>query len=268
MAQIDHLPWLRPGDIAAASLGYSGTYGTYGLFPFRVVKAARFQYSYDLVANINGFLPLAPYGVTGIPSLAQSYWVANQQLNVKNASNVVNLFLIQDNYEAHQVFIGLSPSYLRIYPQQPINTNNGQLDQQLVPGPSLIDVGWYDGFLSPYDRPAVESELLILNGYEPSFNLANPVGIPITPRLNIFINRMVISPIVDDATAAAIAGGTLHNPEPRVISVGFPQGVLSLNTALYPGAKVFDIKNPAAITTGASASANALSARTPNPAGR
>ena len=43
MAQIDHLPWLRPGDIAAASLGYSGTYGTYGLFPFRVVKAARFQ---------------------------------------------------------------------------------------------------------------------------------------------------------------------------------------------------------------------------------
>lgn len=271
MTQTSHLPWAKGGDIIVANLGYNQDYTAYNVFPFQVVKASRFQYTYDLTTNITSFLPLANYGVTGIPGLAQSYWVANQQLNVKSVSNVTNLFLIQNNYEVYQVFIGVSPSYLRVYPQQPITQNNGQLDQSLVPSPSLIDVGWYDGFLSPFDRPAVESEMLIINGYEPSFNFSNPVGIPITPRLNIFINRMVISPIIDQSMANSIISGKIHDPDPRQISIGFPQNGLGFNTALYPGSRTFPVANPAAIKASGGAvpaNSNYLSAQNPNQGGR
>jgi hypothetical protein len=266
MVEISHLPWARAGDTLVASTGYDDDYQTYGLLPFRVVKTNVFQYVYDLTTNITGFLPLGPYPTGAIPNVAQGYWVANQQLNVLSLANVTNLFLIQQNYEVIQAFIGVSPSYLRVYPQQPITQIDGYLDQSQTPGQSFPNLGYYDGFLSPYERPGLESELLVLGGYEPSFNFFNPVGIPITPRLNIFINRMVIAPIMDAKTAQAIACGTLHDPSPRIISVGAPQNQVAFNTSLYPGAKVFRVQNPA--KPAATTSSNALSSSTPNPGGR
>jgi hypothetical protein len=155
-------------------------------------------------------------------------------------TNIQDMFKITNNNEIWQIFVGLSPSYLRVVPIQPASgAPIYHLDQNINPLKTFMEIG-YDGFMSPFDNPSNISEAYILSGLNIGFVLQNPVSIPISPVFNFLINRMIVEPITDPATAKAIIDGKI--PAHLVSTSSIRQDIKnSINWSNYPNAMVFNV---------------------------
>jgi hypothetical protein len=251
-------PYVEEKDFVVACLGptqlESGGIGL-NFMPFRCQKSARYNFAYDWEQYNANFLPLAPAGVQGITGIAQAFFVANLQpaiSGVSNISNVTNLFSLTSGgqpYEALQCFIGVAPSYLRVYIQQPPNAGPvGSMDQNIIPQTTFYDSGYFDGFASPYDAPTKAGQVLVLAGTEPWFTLANPVSVLVDPHFNLFFNRMLLSPVVNNPNAVEPKNRTLATavvmgllPRTHFISIGNPFNGATVNPTSYPGAQVVTV---------------------------
>ncbi|MGI0067136.1 MAG: hypothetical protein ACREB9_01725 [Thermoplasmata archaeon] len=245
------LPWVEEGDFLVGVVG--GTSGQkVQSVPFKVRKRVRFAFAYDFVEYVPNFLPLAPVGIAGIPGLAQSFLVQNIQLQVQTVNNVQNLFTIQNkNYEAYQLFVGVRPSPLRVYPQQPVTAPTTSMDQNLILGTTFYDEGWYDGWDSPYEGATDVSEMLSLSGAEPSFSILNPTSTIIEdPGFLLYLQRMNLQAITDPKFAADVASGRV--PRTRFISMGDPLNVTNVTLSNYPGAQYVTATPPGSAAAGSS----------------
>ena len=235
MGQTYDLPLLAPRDFVVASLGPEGKDSLSRFIPFRVAKTKVLSLAYNFQNNYPSWLPLSPVGVSGITSLSQSFLVQNLQPQISQISQVQNLFTITTPFEAFQVFIGVAPSPLRVFTQQPLNVPGTSLDQNINLTTGYYDAGWFDGFQSPYNAPTEVSELLVLDGFEPGFSLLNPVSTIVAPEFNIILNRMQLQPVSNQSFATSIVMGKV--PRTRFISINNPlQLASSFNKTLYPGA--------------------------------
>ncbi len=206
-------------------------------FVTRIAKRAVFEWAYDFTVQVSNFLPLAPAGSTSpYPSGTQAPWVNDVIMTLTSISNVPNIFTLTSQNEMLQLFWGAAPSPLTLYKRQPVNQNAVSLDQNIFASVSYYDPGLIDGFASPFDRPAPETETWILGGIDANWALGNEGMIPIAPKINMFIVRSIVEPISDAETLKRIFSGSLPS---KKISLGDPKSDLTsaLNTSLYTDAK-------------------------------
>jgi hypothetical protein len=242
MGQTYDLPLLAPRDFVVASLGPSTQDSISEYVPFRVAKTKLLSLAYNFQNNYPSWLPLSPVTVSAISGLSQSFLVQNLQLQISQISNVQNLFTIQNTFEAYQVFIGVAPSPLRVFTQQPLGTPGTSMDQNINLTTGYYDAGWYDGYMSPYNSPTEVSELLVLDGLEPGFSLLNPVATVSAPEFNLVLNRMELQPVSNKAFATSVVMGKV--PRTRFISINNPLQLASgFNKTRYPG--VITVRVPA-----------------------
>ena len=244
----DEIEWVRQRGILVAAAGFATAgasspvpavpNGKYT--PFRVVANKRFNFAYSWEEDYPApFLPLGPVGLSGgIPGLAQPFLAQHLLPQVQQVSQVTNLFLITKPNEAYQVGIGVAPSWLRVFPEQPANTPTYVMDQNLNLSTSFYDEGWFDGYDeaggSPYDRPTKISEMLVLAGWEPTFSLLNPVSVLTHPVLKFYMNRLELAAITDEDFATSIALGLVK--EAHFVGVGDPTLPGGIDLGNYPGA--------------------------------
>ncbi|MGB9815484.1 MAG: hypothetical protein ACPLVI_06000 [Thermoplasmata archaeon] len=175
--------------------------GTY--YGFKVIRKQDLILTYNFATetanNIisvaaNNIWPMVPYGTTSIPTGYQSYYVELNKMPLAKIQNIADVFKIENINQIYQVFMGISPSYLRVGLR--LNTASvTTLSQSIAPSQSFIDLFDIDGFTSPYNEPSPESEFYVLKPLTVGFTLMNPVTIPINPRLQFFINRLMVEPI-------------------------------------------------------------------------
>ena len=202
-------------------------------FPARIAKRVVLEFAYDYVVQVSGFLPLAPKGSTApYPAGTQPPWVDDVILTLTSIKNVPNLFTLTTKNEAIQVFWGVTPSPTALYKRQPVNENNVALDQNVYATLSYYDPGLIDGFASPFDRPAPETETWILGGIDANWAIGNEGAFPLSPKLNFLFVHCTIEPITDAETIRRIFLGQIPA---RWTSLGAPDKDVSssLNTTLY-----------------------------------
>lgn len=77
----------------------------------------------------------------------------------------------QEEETIYQVFLGISPSQAKLYLQYTQRVDRMNLiTPRTVPG----DIGYWDGYSSPYDDPAPFTELWSVHQLYPHFNVENP----------------------------------------------------------------------------------------------
>lgn len=180
---------LKENHYLVISTGQDKYYG------FKVARKQEMILTYNFATETqNNQGPMVPYGSTSVPPGYQNYYVEINKLPLTKIQNIYDLFKIDKTNVIYQVFFGIAPSYLRVGMR--LNTTSiVSLEQSISPTTSFIDLFTIDGFTSPYDQPAPDSEFYAIQPLTIGMTLMNPVTIPVNPRLQFFINRMVVEPI-------------------------------------------------------------------------
>jgi len=175
-------------------------------YGFKVVRKQELILNYNLATETtNNTGPMVPYGWTSIPSGYQNYYVEINKLPLAKIQNVTDLFKIENDNEIWQVFMGIAPSYVKVGLR--INTASATaISNSIAPSQSFLDLFAVDGFTSPFDEPAPESEFYAMMPLTIGLTLMNPVTVPINPRLQFFINRMIVDPIPPNVQNAIMSG--------------------------------------------------------------
>jgi len=175
-------------------------------YGFKVVRKQELILNYNLATETtNNAGPMIPYGWTSIPTGYQNYYVEINKLPLAKIQNVTDMFKIENDNEIWQVFMGIAPSYLKIGLR--INTASATaISNSIAPSQSFLDLFAVDGFTSPFDEPASESEFFAMKPLTIGLTLMNPVTIPINPRLQFFINRIIVDPIPPNVQNAIMSG--------------------------------------------------------------
>ncbi len=167
--------------------------GTY--YGFKVTRKQNLVLTYNFATETtNNTGPMVPYGSTAVPTGYQNYYVELNKLPLAKIQNITDVFKIEDTNQIYQVFMGIAPSYLKVGMR--LNTTSiTSLSQSIAPSQSFLDLFTIDGYASPYDEPSPESEFYVLKPLTIGLTLMNPVTVPINPRLQFFINRLMVEPI-------------------------------------------------------------------------
>jgi hypothetical protein len=191
---------LKEGHYLVVSPGKDIYYG------FKVVRKQELMLTYNFATETtNNTGPMVPYGWTSIPSGYQNYYVEINKLPLAKIQNVTDMFKIENDNEIWQVFMGIAPSYLKVGLR--INTASATaISNSIAPSQSFLDLFAVDGFTSPFDEPAPESEFFAMTPLTIGLTLMNPVTIPINPRIQFFINRMIVDPIPPNVQNAIMSG--------------------------------------------------------------
>ncbi|MEM4154979.1 MAG: hypothetical protein QXW52_09210 [Candidatus Caldarchaeum sp.] len=183
---VPHL--LRPNDIAFLSFSD-------GLIPVRVLQQEFFNYLYDPIAEgqLVGSLPPSSstdgaknVGFTS-PEMLKSGIIAAQPINVLRVSEPSKIY---------QAFIGVAPSYARIYYAVPVTAAQRNLDV-IAWSNAYAAPGFIDGYTSPLLCPAPESELIVPYGIDPGIGYANILFEGIRPLLWFYVNKIKVGVIRD-----------------------------------------------------------------------
>lgn len=110
-----------------------------------------------------------------------------------------------------QCLYGIAPSRIQVFPSYGRN-RAPNLRGNAEPGGPQVHVEGYD---SPYNNPAQDSEFFVVNGQEtPSLQAYNPMSEPAEARLSIHVNKLRYATITDRGVMKAILQGqqpaTLH----------------------------------------------------------
>jgi hypothetical protein len=213
--------------------------------PFRVLRQRVFAFPYSFAKNIGGFNGAAAStwkylagGAENMPVLANAptaSFVVNQSAAFQAVSGITDVLQVQQDYEILQAWYGIAPSPLRVFFQQPTSQFTTLLDGNVVPlqqNGQVIDVGFLDGFDSPYNKPSPATQFFSFKNIQVQFSLANPVPEPISPRLNFVINRMKCVPVNDPTTVQGIMRGTIPA---LVVTIGDSMSTVTWSGAGYGG---------------------------------
>ncbi len=224
--------FLRVNDKLVLSLGMgAGNPPQVQYVALRVVRRTLFTFLYDFLTQQTSFLPLGPQGSTPT-STYQSYFVDNVQLTLQSVAQVTNIFQTLNQGELLQVFVGMYPRYLRTYLRQPINSAVPVMDQNINASQSFTDPGFIDGFESPLDNPSPRTEVVVPQSATPAWALANPVSVPIVPQFRLYINRLVVEGITDQALLREVF---LGRAPARWVSLGEDYSTIQWPATYYPG---------------------------------
>lgn len=190
--------------------------------PFVVRRAKGNELLYDPVLQVAIAGPQVPSGATASASQAATF-VDNVQFGlsptVTSISNVNDIFWNLAPYEIYQVFVGVAPRYERVWIKQPYGNFQTGLEQAITPTSTYPDVGFFDGFRSPYGRPSRTTETFILVSTSVNFTLYNAAPWIVSPRFAFFINRLFVQPVRDPAVVKALLNRSIHA---RYYSMGNP----------------------------------------------
>jgi len=190
--------------------------------PLVVRRARASQLVYDPVLQSALVGPQVAVNMT--PSASQSSaFQDNVQFGlnatVTSISNVNDIFWNLSPLEIYQVFVGVAPRQERFWIKQPYNQFETGLEQSITPSSTYPDVGFFDGFRSPYTRPHYSTETIILVSVSINFTLFNAAPWVVSPRFNFFINRCYVEPVTDPAVVKALLNHSIHA---RYITMGSP----------------------------------------------
>jgi hypothetical protein len=213
--------------------------------PFQVLRRRLSYFPYSFAKNIGGFNGAAAStwknlagGAENMPVLANApanSQVTSQSANFQAVSGVTDIFQVQQDFEILQVWAGLAPSVLRFWVQQPPSQYVNLFDNNLYPltqSGQGLDIGMIDGFDSPYNYPAQESEFFSFKNIQLQFSLANPVPEQIAPRVLFVMNQLKVIPVTDPAMVVNIFSGRVPR---RVATIGAAMASVSWSGAGYAG---------------------------------
>ena len=120
---------------------------------------------------------------------------------------------VQNDFHMNQFFWGVAPSPTRVFIVQGATQENN-LDVGNVGTSNDFRFGYIDGYRSPLNAPAPETEQWATSGIFYAFGFFNPLSFttPISPLLRFYIRRIVIGVIRDPQLIARILAGQPVNP--------------------------------------------------------
>jgi hypothetical protein len=208
-----------------------------GSVAYRVRRATFFPLVYDPVKQGTLAGPMAPAGSAPTGTQVANF-LDNQLLGlsstVTSIAQVTDIFLFVKPYEMLQVWFGVAPRHLRVWPKQPYGQFVAVMDPNINPSASYPDVGFVHGFDSPFQRPSKATELTIPKNMSVNWALYNPGPWPINPRFNFFINRMFVEPVDDPQLALSLL--TRRIPA-HYTSVGNPENSVAYDSTAYGDVK-------------------------------
>lgn len=228
---------LQLGDFLLITMGKSG------VVPFQVLANQGFELAYDPVKQ--GVLAGPMVGQGATPSAIQAAAYIDNMLfalssTVTSINGVTDIFQIQKDFEILQFWFGIAPRHLRVWVKQPYNVFASAMDSNIIPASTYFDVGYYDGYDSPYNQPAPVTETFALKNLSVNWTLANPLNgsatAPMTwnPRLNFYINRMTVAPV---KTAAIVKALLLGKQGAKRFTLGDPTTTVPYDSGPYGGAE-------------------------------
>ncbi len=196
---------LKENQYLVISTGPKTYYG------FKVIRKQSLILTYNFATETtNNTGPMSPYtGPDPVPPTSstsgyQSYYVELNKLPLAKIQNISDVFKIEDTNQIYQVFMGIAPSYLRVGLR--LNTvSTTTIGQSIALSQSFLDLFNIDGYTSPFNEPSPESEFYVLKPLTVGLTLVNPVTVPINPRLQFFINRLMVEPIPQNLHAAILS---------------------------------------------------------------
>jgi len=166
-----------------------------GVIPIRVLKNEFFNYLYDPIAEGQIANPIPPSTSTDgaknigfiAPELLKSRIIAAQPINVFRIDRLSLLY---------QVFVGIAPSYARIF--YAIPSTSAQRNLNVINwGIAYAAAGFIDGFTSPLLYPSPDSEFVITYGLEPGIGYASILQESVYPLLWFYVNRVEFGVVLD-----------------------------------------------------------------------
>jgi hypothetical protein len=218
------------------------TFGIDGVVPYQVISSEQFELVYDPVKQ--GVLPGPMVGQGATPSSSQAAAFNDNLLfalssSVTSINGVTDLFNVQKDYEILQFWYGVAPRHIRVWMKQPYNQFSSTLDNNVIPSSTYYDVGYIDGYDSPYTAPAPITEGFSLKDLSVNWTLCNPLNgsaaAPMVwnPRLNFYINRMMVNPVKSGATVMDLLRG---KRSAKRFTIGDPTTGTAYNPEAYGGA--------------------------------
>jgi len=156
---------------------------------FRVTHRELFPLLYDLFAEISGFA-----GAGTVEMTAGQYITAKELKSDTLAAT--NIFKVDEKDHLYQLFYGVSPSVLRVFPAYPRETEVNQLDIGLHTTTYNI-FGFIDGFETPLNKPSPRSQVFLPYGPLIGFGFYNYAPYSIKPMMRFIVNRLKVAVITD-----------------------------------------------------------------------
>lgn len=150
------------------------------------------------------------------------------------ANNITNALKVLHEPVLYQVFYGITPSAVRLYPAYPSDIPRGSLEVKNVVARGLF--GYKDGFMSPFNRPSSMTEWFIPYNTEVGWALHNPLNNNTKPVVNFVVGKYNIDLICDCALIEKILSG---KKEARIATIG---GVAVGESYKYDVAAVWGIE--------------------------
>jgi len=194
---------LEPVLVKENELLLLGINGGSVYIPLRVMARVEVPYIYDPIAEgqLAGPLAASP-SLNGVT--ANTYQTALQfgSNNISGRPSDVFDLTRYPNY-VYQMFLGVAPSLLRVFLQQPWHT-----DERSLPiisyTPNYSQSGWWDGLMSPFYRPSRKTQMWVLPGASIALGYENIEPQVVNPLFLFYINALGIAVVTDPATAYAM----------------------------------------------------------------
>ncbi len=181
----------REGDLILLGFNNGDT-----MIPLQVVARVEVPYLYDPIAEGQLTGPLAAStSVNGITN--NTFQTALQLGSSQVVAKPTDIFdLSAFPATLYQTFLGIDPPWLRVFLQQPFRT-----DQRSLPivyfTPNYPQEGYWDGYMSPLDRPSRKTQMWIPPGLSIALGYANIEPQPAYPLLYFYINQLSVAVVED-----------------------------------------------------------------------
>ena len=164
--------------------------------PLQVVARVETPYVYDPVVEgqLTGPLAASP-STDGITNT--TFQTALQLGSSKVVAKPTDVFdLSKFPNWLYQAFLGIDPPWLRVFLQSPF-----RVDQRSLPliyfTPNYPQEGFWDGYMSPIERPSRKTQMWIAPGLSIALGYQNGQPQPAFPLLEFYINAMQVAVVVD-----------------------------------------------------------------------
>ena len=166
-----------------------------GYIPLRVMAREQFYFMYDPLqeGQITAKIPAAA-GANGIndlgfvkPALPGSSFLTGKPFDV---------FYIKNSSHLYQLFLGVSPSPIRIFKELPATVGQNNLDIDTWAA-SKLQFGYFDGFDTPLLAPTPRGEIVIPPTMDIAWGYGNPIEESVSPLLLFVVNRLQVGVVTD-----------------------------------------------------------------------
>lgn len=179
---------IRPNDLALLVFPE-------GLIPIRAIASEFFQYLYDPVAE--GQLAEEVDASASTDGARDIGFVAPDYLRSRIiASQPIDVLRVDQPSTLYQVFIGIAPSYVRVFISQPPASAQKNIDVTKW-SRAYAAAGYIDGFASPLLNPAPESELIVTYQLPVAIGYGNVLHERVRPLLQFYINKVKFGVVGD-----------------------------------------------------------------------